>query len=295
MFTRRLFLGSVVATLAVSRLAAFDIVKPYRVGIADTMLPAQADDDLKESFCGTFEIRDRPRAEIVGGTAADLLQKLDQDELHLAVVNGVEYAWHQAKNPGFTPLVAAFTTGVKMKACLVAPCNSPIKQLNDLRGKCVAFPERLPHHAHLYVQHVVEEAGIEPKGFLGRHVTPTNSEEGIESVIDAKCDAILLDGDAWQAYQERKPARSKKLKVVMESPAFPTPVVLYHQEHASKVEMKLLQTALCLAHQKRYARQLFNFWGIARFVLCGNDYQQVIDGILKTLPKPMTPTILAKS
>jgi ABC-type phosphate/phosphonate transport system substrate-binding protein len=292
MFTRRLFLGSLVTALASSRLPASFFIKPYRIGLSETMLPVQADDGLKTSMCGTFEIKGRPHCEIESGSVTEMLKKLAQNDLHLTVVNGVEYAWHREHYEAATPLVAAFTTGVKMKAVLVAPAESAIKRVSDLRGKRVALPERLPQHAFLFLQHALQQSGTQPQGFLGHTTTPVNSEEGIESVIDRNSDAILLDGDAWKAYQERKPARSRKLQVIAQSAAFPTPVVLYHREHANKVEMLALRAALCLAHQKAYSRQLLNFWGISKFVLCGREYETTVARILKELPKPLHPAMM---
>ncbi|MFT3880746.1 MAG: PhnD/SsuA/transferrin family substrate-binding protein [Gemmatales bacterium] len=285
MISRRSFLGSLTAALVASKIDARWLEKIYRVGISDSMLP----NDMNDSMSTLFESPGKPKCKFESGSPDTVVKRLKDEHTNLCVLEGVEYAWLKAANPELVPLVTAFTTDVKMKGCIVVVDDNPAKTLLDLRGKSLCQSERLPHHTYVYLHHALEKSGAKPKGFFKATNTPANSDEGIESVIEGKADAILLDFDSWKVYQERKPERSKKLRIIDQSCDFPTSVVLYQKGCWGKAEILILELALCSAHEKPYSRQLFNCWGISKFVPCGARYRRITDNILAEIPRPIIP------
>lgn len=296
MFTRRAFLGSVIAALATSSMDARWYQRLIRVGIAESLIHGQPKDDesnlLKQSMSEVFEVPGKPKCQFEFDTAAALAKRLQCEELNLSVMSGLEYAWIGNGYPDLAPLVIAYTTDVRMKACLLVLEESNVKTVLDLRGKSICLPERLPQHAYIYLHQAIHKRGGNPEGFFGRSLPQTDSNEGIESVIDEKADAILLDVDSWKGYQERKPARAKKLRMLDQSMAFPTAAVLYHKNSWNKLETAMFKLGLCTAHQKPYSRQLLNFWGISKFVLPTALYRRTLEDVLCEIPQSVTPADL---
>jgi len=289
MITRRTFVGSLVLAASTSRIDARWTDTKYRVGIADSLVTSPGDEPINESMTKTFEFPGKPKCLFEFGPPSTIAKRLQDEHTNLCVMNGVEYAWIKCAHPELVPLVTAFTTDVKMKGCVVVNAESKVNSLLDLRDKTIYLPERLPHHTYVYLHHAIVKKEGNPKSFFKQAITTANADEGIEGIIDGQADAILLDFDSWKGFLERKPGRSKKLRVLDQSCDFPTPVILYQKNCWSKVELLMLEVALCMAHEKPYSRQLFNFWGISRFVPCGARYRRAVEGVLHEMPDTITP------
>ena len=139
MVTRRLFLGSLLATVSASTLRAGGPGPFYRIGITDSVIVGKPNEAEKESMCGAFEVKGRPRGQFEVGNALDIARRLDAKELNLAVLGGVEYAWLKASYPQLLPLVTAYTTGVRMKACILVRENSEDRKLMLIHSRKQSF------------------------------------------------------------------------------------------------------------------------------------------------------------
>lgn len=295
MIERRTFLSTVLAAITTSSINANWLKPALRIGISESMFGSQMNDGEKESMCGVFEIKDRTQCEFEVGSAAHIMKQLNAGEFQLSVMSGLDYAWSKAINQQYCePVVTTFTSGVRMRACVLVNRTSPAVKLQEIQGCTLAYSERLPQHAFVYLQHAITKLQLPPSKLIKNTKSFSNADEGIESVIDRQTDAVLVDADSWQAFQERKPARSKKLKVLDQSCSFPTAIILYHQPSWNKVKMGLLRAALCLAHQKPYSRQLLNFLGVSKFVLYGKEYEQVVEEVRKEIPTTTQHTFLAQ-
>ncbi|MFT3881002.1 MAG: PhnD/SsuA/transferrin family substrate-binding protein [Gemmatales bacterium] len=304
MITRRAFLSSLAVTAAGSVLHANVnanwFSKLYHIGIADSLVRSHAQGDeaaqLNQSMTQVFETPGQPKCQFEFASTLSLAERLRQSQIHLMVCPGIEYAWMKSKFPDLLPLVVAQRNDIRMKACVVVRNESKARKISDLRNASISLPERLPQHAYLFINQKIASQGAESAGFFQQSLLPADSNEGIESVIEEKADAILLDQDAWLGYQEQKSARSKKLRVLEESISFPTAVVLHHRETWNKLEIPLLRVALCAAHQKPLARQILNYWGVSRFVTSKTEYQQIVEDFLCEMPEPIKlADIVAKS
>ena len=294
MFTRRQFVNGLIASaLPGAMVAARCTETPFRIGIADLLIYGQMKPEVANTvvnaMADVFAIPGRPKPDFAIGSAAALAGKLQKQEIHLAIMTGIEYGWMNAGFPELLPLVTAFTTDIRLKACIVVPAESKAKSLKDLKGQTIVLPKRLQHYPLLYLQQELLDGGSEPKNYFGSIVAYADTDEGIETVVEKGAAAVLVDVESWKGYQERKPGRAKKLKVIDESEPFPTAAVLYHPTVWGAEELKTLNTVLCSAHTKSFTRQLLNFWRISKFIPYSADYQKVVKGILAELPKPMEP------
>jgi ABC-type phosphate/phosphonate transport system substrate-binding protein len=149
-------------------------------------------------------------------------------------------------------------------------------------------------HTRLYLHCAIVKAGGNPEGYFSRGLTSGDTDEGIESVADREAAAVLVDTASWAVFQERKPGRAKRLRVLDRSRPFPTAVVLYPPQSWVDKELKQLQAALFAAHEGAFTRQILNFWRISKFVPYSAEYKRVVDDILLDIPKPVSPAKFAK-
>jgi ABC-type phosphate/phosphonate transport system substrate-binding protein len=297
MISRRSLLGTFSLAFATSNLSAFwEHLKFYLIGINDSLVISHGKEDektvLDQSISEVFDVPGHSKCQFEFGTGSTLANRLQEKEINLAVMSGMEYAWIMAKYPLLMPLAVAYNSDVRTKACVLVREDSSAKSIISLQGRSISLPERLQQYAYIYLHHAIAKARGEPKGFFGKSITPSDSNEGIEGVLENKADAILLDWDAWKGYQERKPARAKKLRVLSESFYFPTTAIIYNTEAQSKLEIPLLKVAICGAHEKPLARQILNIWGIKQFVLYGPKYKRAAEEMLAEIPKEFISSAL---
>lgn len=290
MISRRAFLASLSLASCPS---LFATTSTFSIGISEAILNGQMKPEAAQlvfqSMSGIFEVpgKPKPRFQFAGSTA--LAQQLQTQRLDLAVVTGIEYGWLSTAHPELVPLVAAFVSDIRLKACILVPADSELKTIADLKGKSIVLPQKLQFHTCLYLHHEIKKAEGDPLGFFDQTVCGVDTNDGMETVVDKKAEAILIDQESWRVFQERKPGRSKKLKLMDESEAFPTAAVLYHPSTWKAQELAQLKGTMCEAHEKPFTRQILNYWRISKFVPCCAEYQSVVQNILKEIPKPVQP------
>ncbi|RMF78236.1 MAG: phosphate/phosphite/phosphonate ABC transporter substrate-binding protein [Planctomycetota bacterium] len=157
---------------------------------------------------------------------------------HLAIVSPTDYAAipnHEQFRVLAVPLDEKGR--IQRPALLVAPSDSDIRRVEDLKGKVVAFgPEGNPrtHHAALVL---LGEHGVRPRD-LSLEVLPVpgslkhlpNDRGVAQSVINGSSDAGFIDLRAWEQFPETSgdetlPMRSK-LRVVAETPPTPDRLII---------------------------------------------------------------------
>jgi ABC-type phosphate/phosphonate transport system substrate-binding protein len=216
-----------------------------------------------------------------------LLKKLRQGEIHLAIMPGIEYAWYGRNTPTAVPLLTLGKPSTSLHACLLMKADAAFSSIEDLKTKTIAFPKRNEYFVHLFMNSLITHAGANPLLYFQARLTPTNTDAAIEAVLSDEAQAVFLNEQAWQVYQERKPQRAQKLKVVARSPAFPPPIAVYNPHVLSDAQAASLRQEMCQVDKKPLARQTLNFYRIERFAPFSHAYDQWVQGILKEFPKPI--------
>jgi len=229
------------------------------------------------------------KPQFVVGDSQEIAHRLQQGDLHLAVVQGVEYAWLKAGNADVQPMVLAANPAVRQKALLLVRGDSAAKEVTDLKGRTLAVPRLLPCHCQLFLQHALAQAGQTPTGFFSATATPCNVDQAVDAVVDETAAAVLLDGLSWEVYRQRKPGRANKLRTLAESVWFPAPAILYKPGVLSDQETRQLREGFLTVHEKPFGRQMLLFWRLTQFVPVTAEYEDMVREIVKVFPQPMVP------
>lgn len=218
----------------------------------------------------------------------ELARRLQQGEIHLAVMHGIELAWAQKHCKELQPLVLAMNQSYKLKSYILVRQGDPAQSLADLKGRKLAVPAKSLYHNSLYLQKALEEAGQNPAGFF-EEKTVTSVHAGVEAVIDGQADVAVIDGVAWENYVENKPARAKRLRVLSESSTFPTAALVYKPGNIPENLEKQLRETLVTLHTRPLGRQMLLLWRLSQFRAVPEEYPGLLVEVVKHYPLPPKP------
>lgn len=216
--------------------------------------------------------------------AAAMSRQLLAGELDLGVMHGIEYAWQRQVTPQLKPIALAMNETIKLRALVIVPTSDPAKSIADLRGTTVFMPRKCLHHCPLYTQKLIMDAQLDPCGFFSCREQCRNVDEVLDCLVDGKGRCALVDGLAWGIYQERKPGRAKKLRVLAESGYFPTAAVIAKEGGIDDGRMAQIKAGFTTLHEKPMGRQMLMFWRLTQFVPVPAEYEALLQDIVREIP-----------
>jgi ABC-type phosphate/phosphonate transport system substrate-binding protein len=258
---------------------------PVCIGMIDTLFEEKKEE--KEIFAQMQPFADLVKKQtgvngeftVVHGPAA-MGQQMQAGKLHLGVLHGVEYGWLKPQCPECRPLLIAVNASPVLKAHVLVARESTAREAADLKGQTVARPRRALYHTRLYLERLLN---ADPQQFFQvRDVD--NTEAAIEAVIEKAAQLTVVDGNQMEVYRQRKPGRFARLKVLHESPGFPTAVVVYRPVAGREETVRQFREAMLKANQTREGRQTLTLWRLTGFREVPKDYEKIVDDIVKHYP-----------
>ncbi len=219
--------------------------------------------------------------------ALQLGRDLAENKIHVVLFHGFEFAWAKHEFPDLQPLMIAIRKKPDMRACLMAPADSPVRNFADLKGKSLALPRFTQEHCWLYMERACKEAGkSNPKKFFSSLTHPRDAEVALDDLTEGKIQAAIVDNVALESFRQRKPARFNRLKVVHESEIFPAAVIGYRAGSLDKATVKLFQEGLLSGQHTALGRQLLTLWKITSLEIAPADFDKSLKRTLKAFPAP---------
>lgn len=216
----------------------------------------------------------------------DMRQQLSDGRLQFGVFHGFEFAWMKQKDPQLVPIMIAAPTLRPMKAYVVVNGTSPAKTMNDLRGKTLSLANGTREHARIFIDRSCQVEGAVPSQFFDKIITPVNGETALHEIYDNKAQAAIVDGNAMQCFAERYPARSKKLRTLLESPAFPLSAVVVKQGAMDAPTLAKFTDGMGKANASQMGKQLMSMMQMAGFEPVPPDYDRQLADVAKAFPPP---------
>ena len=279
--------AAVLLLLPASR-AAEGNSRGIRIGLVRTLFrdtPASLVDVLSQPLKALMQSQAGMSGELsVAGDAFDLSKKLKENTVQLGVFHGFEFAWARQRNPGLKPLVVVVCHHRQLHAHLIVRKDSPASCCADLKAKSVAIPQGSREHCHLYLQRRCPGAGTDPKRFFSEITTPGSTEEALDDVIDGAVQAAIVDRYALDQYQQDKPARCNRLRVLCQSEMFPTGVVAYQEGSLDDATLRRFHDGMVGAGKTERGRELLKLCRITSFEDVPADYDQLLSDIAKAYP-----------
>lgn len=301
MHHRRSFLFLIVALpLTLTTLLAGDtpVTKSINITISDSLIRGQTTPAAAmiqvQPLSEVFAIVGGVRPQFAFESPETMAKNLQEGKSHIGVISGIELGWLGEKANGLTPLAVAYTSDIKMKAYILMRKDNKKHEFSELKDKKLALPRRTQQHAQIFLHDSINRCGCQPQGYFASTAVPPDTDAAIEAVLDKDVDAVIVDGQSWEVFQERKPGRAKRLMVVAESPNFPTAALIYKPGNIPDAELKKLRDGLFTAHQQPFCRQILNFWRISQFIPSSPEYDMLVKNIVKDFPQPIIPANFSK-
>jgi ABC-type phosphate/phosphonate transport system substrate-binding protein len=262
-----------------------------RIGIADSLVqdaPSLVMGALLKPFGALVQAQTGLTAQMVHPTDHwQLARQVNDNELHLGVFQGVEFAWVRQAFPELRPLVVAVNQKLRPRAFLVVRADSPAAGFADLRGKDLGLPHHSRLHSRLFLDDGCRQAaGLTPERFFARFATGANAEDALDDLVDGTGDALVVNEVAFDSYERRKPARCARLKIIQKSKCFPPTVIAYHPKFLKEDKLKQLRDGLLTANQSAVGKHLMSFWRLTGFEAPPSDLDRLVTATLKAYPRP---------
>jgi len=150
----------------------------------------------------------------------------------------------------------AFAVGIRegsnshtYKSIFVAPCDSGIKSIKDLKGKSVAFVDPASTSGGLMPTYMVKkETGLMPQQFFGKF-TYSGSHDAAELAVKNKTVDAAADNDITYEKMLTKGLISKQTNcIIKESDPIPGPPMVYRSDLPKDMKARI-QDAILTAHK----------------------------------------------
>lgn len=258
-----------------------------KIGLPESMfsgVPQAVVQRASKPFQTMFEKQTGLKGEIaVGRDYADLADQLKDGKIDVAVFHGFEYAWVKQR-PELIPLVVT-VPGAKLQACLVVNVASKATKASDLKGDAVAIPNGTKAHCRIYFDRLKETL---PAGCCGVVTLKGKSiEDALDAVSDEACPAALVDATALATYQKQKPGAGEQLKVLAQSDAFPSAIVVHRKDAFSAETAKKVRDGLLKSANTAEGQLVTSLWRLKGFEEPAAQYHADLDRCLKAYPAPV--------
>ncbi len=130
------------------------------------------------------------------------------------------------------------------RAEIIAPANSGINTLADLRGKRFAFVDPASTSGYLFPVAGLKKAGYDPQKFFGQTIFAGSHNNVVLAVYQGRVDAGAVFEDARGSVQKTLPDVMQKVKVVWKSDPIPNDTVSVRKGLPDDVKVKVANALL---------------------------------------------------
>jgi len=151
---------------------------------------------------------------------AAVVEALATNKIDMAWLGGFTYIQAKIRTNGAVKPIIQRKEDATFTSKIIVPENSPIKSLNDLKGKTFTFGSPSSTSGHLMPRYFLMQAGINPDvdfksiAFSGAH------DATIAFVAGGKSEAGALNASVFDKLTEAKNANALKVKVLATTPSF---------------------------------------------------------------------------
>ncbi|HEY9843887.1 MAG TPA: phosphate/phosphite/phosphonate ABC transporter substrate-binding protein [Candidatus Obscuribacterales bacterium] len=167
---------------------------------------------------------------------------------------------------------------------LIVRSDSPIKTMQDLKGKSFSFGDPISTSGHIFARKLMLEAGINPETDLEKYIYSGSHDATILAVLNKKVDAGATYADdnqgksnAWMRFLD--PKDRDKIRVLKYTDPIPSDTICVSKDFPADLTQRLQKTILDYSASpegKALIKKLYRFDGYAPAT--DADYKSVRDG-----------------
>jgi phosphonate transport system substrate-binding protein len=141
--------------------------------------------------------------------------------------------------------------------------DSPIRTIQQLRGKRMAFVDRATTAGYVFPLALLRKNGIPgPDGFFAEYYFTGSHDAAIAAVLDRKADAGAAKHSVYDRMRRENPNLDKDLTIIAESPSVPSNGLCVRKDLDPRLAASLRQALLDLDRDPEGASVLAQFGGL---------------------------------
>jgi phosphonate transport system substrate-binding protein len=126
-------------------------------------------------------------------------------------------------------LVSVNSSGTSYRGAIVTRTESPIKSIEDLRGKSFAWVDPGSTSGYLFPRAILQEHNVNPDS-LGQQIFAGGHDKAALAVLQGQVDAAAIGKDVIPRLNSTYPNADKELRIVEETPDIPNDGVAFRKE-----------------------------------------------------------------
>ncbi|MCS6977499.1 MAG: phosphate/phosphite/phosphonate ABC transporter substrate-binding protein [Gemmatales bacterium] len=284
--------SAVAALLAdpVAPLSAQQARDEVKIGMMNNLFEEQDEKKIRvqiEPFAALVRRQTGTKGDFVVVNGRErMVEDLKANRVQMGVMHGLDYAWIRDQLMETRPLLIAVADTTTLKAALVVPKDSSVQSVADLKKQTLALNAYPPYHVRYWLNHICDG---DYAGFF-KVVTQRDVEAAMEEVADKSAAATAVSNGALEFYKRQKPVRFQRFfRVLMESPDFPAPVMIYRTGQVRPELVQRFRTSMLSAHETPEGRDTLQLWRLKRFLDVPADYDRLAEETAKRFPPPSEP------
>ncbi len=239
-------------------------------------------------FKSFLEAQMKVKSELTnGGHAVELGRKLKDEELHLGVFHGIEFAWARQRYPNLKPLFIAVNVEPTLRAHLI------VRKADGLAG-VADLPKRSPmrtaargrEHCYLFLERSCVRPGTNPWEYY-KITRAGETSENLSSLAAGRTDSVLADGIDWEQFKEASPAKAAKLTPLASSQPFPCALVGHYGDVLDDDMLTKFRIGMRGAHKTEKGKEMLSVMRITHFAKVPDDFDDQLAAAAKAYPAPL--------
>lgn len=209
------------------------------------------------------------------GTQVDLVQRRTYEEVndllknnHLDIAFVCTGAYVKGRGEfGMELLVAPVANGETFYySYIIVPADSPVRTLEDLKGKTFAFTDPLSNTGKLVPVFKLARMRQTPERFFRKTIYTYSHDKSIEAVARNQVDGAAVDSLVWEYMNRKNPYFTSRTRIVSKSEPYGIPPIVVSGAVAPEMKGKLRDLFL-RAHEDKEGKKILSEIMIDRFVV----------------------------
>lgn len=156
---------------------------------------------------------------VVASSYQDLLERFNSKQMDLALFGGVTFIKAQKQSKAIP--IASRDIDLEFNCYFLVKTDSPFQELEQLRGKSIAFGNRLSTSGHLMPRHFMKKQNIEPESFFSKIIYSGSHDRTAYLVRDGQADLGVANALVVDNMLKDKRITNDELRILWKTPNFP--------------------------------------------------------------------------
>jgi phosphonate transport system substrate-binding protein len=148
---------------------------------------------------------------------------------------------------------------------ILAHKDSPVADVEGLRGKSFAFTDPHSNTGKLVPTHLLATMGETPASYFSKTIFTYAHDKSIVAVAEKLVDGAAVDSLIWDYADKTDPQYTSKTKIIWKSPAYGIPPVVVRKDLDGETKERLREIFLSL-HEEERGRRILKGLMIDRFI-----------------------------